>query len=69
LLAYTTPRLGLECGWHGYPGLQFSIADCCFGNLPMAKENFPLVILAIVVLSLMLGIIEFIRHRQQEPIK
>lgn len=34
-----------------------------FGNLPMVKKNFTLVILAIVFISVLPGIIEFLRHR------
>lgn len=35
-----------------------------FGNLPFVKQNFSLVILAIIILSLMPGIIEYWRHRR-----
>ena len=34
-----------------------------FGNIPMVKRNFTLVIVAIIVLSVMPGVIEFLRHR------
>ena len=34
-----------------------------FGNLPTVKENFSLVILAIIVISVLPGVIEFIRQR------
>ncbi|HYQ48643.1 MAG TPA: hypothetical protein VEP69_06220, partial [Thermodesulfovibrionales bacterium] len=34
-----------------------------FGNIPMVKKNFTLVILAIIILSVLPGIIEFARHR------
>lgn len=36
-----------------------------FGNLPMVKKNFTLVILAIVFISVLPGIIEFLRHRMR----
>ena len=36
-----------------------------FGNFPIVKKNFSLVILAIIILSVMPGIIEFIRQRRQ----
>jgi membrane-associated protein len=36
-----------------------------FGNLPFVKEHFSLVIAAIIVISLLPGIIEFLRHRRQ----
>lgn len=35
-----------------------------FGNLPFVKQNFTLVILAIIVLSLMPGVVEYWRHRR-----
>lgn len=34
-----------------------------FGNLPVVKENFSLVILAIVFISILPGIVEYLRHR------
>jgi membrane-associated protein len=34
-----------------------------FGNIPVVKKNFTLVILAIIFLSVLPGIIEFFRHR------
>ena len=34
-----------------------------FGNIPLVKRNFTLVILAIIFLSILPGIIEFARHR------
>ncbi|MEZ5673449.1 MAG: VTT domain-containing protein [Thiotrichaceae bacterium] len=34
-----------------------------FGNLPIVKENFSLVILAIIVISLIPPVIEFLKHR------
>lgn len=38
-----------------------------FGNLPLVKKNFTLVIIIIIVLSIMPGIIEFLRHRRGRP--
>ena len=35
-----------------------------FGNLPFVKQNFTLVILAIIILSIMPGVIEYWRHRR-----
>ncbi len=35
-----------------------------FGNIPVVKQNFSLVIFAIIILSILPGIIEFIRHRE-----
>lgn len=34
-----------------------------FGNIPLVKKNFTLVILVIIFLSILPGVIEFIRHR------
>jgi len=34
-----------------------------FGNIPVVKQNFSLVIFAIIILSILPGIIEFLRHR------
>lgn len=34
-----------------------------FGNIPVVKQNFSIVILAIIFISVMPGIIEFLRHR------
>jgi membrane-associated protein len=36
-----------------------------FGNLPFVKENFTLVILGIIIVSIIPGIIEYWRHRTQ----
>lgn len=40
-----------------------------FGNLPLVKKNFTLVILAIIVISILPGIIEFLRQRKQNSKK
>lgn len=40
-------------------------AGYLFGNLPIVKENFTLVILAIIFISILPGIIEFLRQRYQ----
>ncbi len=34
-----------------------------FGNIPIVKQNFGIVILAIIFISIMPGVIEFLRHR------
>ena len=36
-----------------------------FGNLPFVKKNFSLVVLAIIVISLLPAVIEFLRHRAE----
>ncbi|MCX8028010.1 MAG: DedA family protein [Thermodesulfovibrionales bacterium] len=38
-------------------------AGYLFGNIPIVKNNFSIVILAIIFISILPGIIEFIRHR------
>ena len=41
----------------------FALGGYYFGNIPMIKQNFTLVILTIVVISILPGIIEFFRQR------
>jgi membrane-associated protein len=41
----------------------FVYAGYFFGNIPIVKENFTLVVLAIIFISLLPGIIEFLRAR------
>ena len=36
-----------------------------FGNLPLVKQNFSLVVIAIVFISLLPAVIEYLRHRAQ----
>ena len=38
-------------------------AGYCFGNLPVVKKNFSLVMLAIIVISLLPAGVEYLRHR------
>jgi len=38
-----------------------------FGNIPVVKQNFGLVIIAIIVISLLPGVIEFLRSRAAKP--
>ena len=40
-----------------------TLAGYFFGNLPIVKENFSLVILAIIIISILPGIIEYFRQR------
>jgi membrane-associated protein len=40
-----------------------TLAGYFFGNLPIVKENFSLVILAIIIISILPGIVEYMRHR------
>ena len=46
----------------------FVLGGYFFGGLPIVKQNFTLVILAIIALSIMPGVIEFIRARRQSAI-
>jgi membrane-associated protein len=41
------------------------LAGYYFGNLPLVKQNLTLVILGIIVLSIMPGVIEYLRHRSR----
>lgn len=51
--------LGALC-WVG----SFVYAGYLFGNIPVVKNNFTLVILGIVVVSLLPGVIEYMKHRR-----
>lgn len=44
---------------------SLTYAGYLFGNLPWVKENLTLVILGIIFLSLLPGIIEWLRHRRR----
>lgn len=43
--------------------LSFVTLGYYFGNLPVVQENFKLVILAIIVISVMPGVVEYLRYR------
>jgi membrane-associated protein len=43
------------------------VAGYAFGNIPVVKQNFTLVILAIIFISILPGLIEYLRQRQQQP--
>jgi len=47
--------------------LSFVFAGYYFGNLPFVKKNLTLVILVIIILSIMPGVIEYLRHRRERP--
>ncbi|HSJ13673.1 MAG TPA: DedA family protein [Longimicrobiales bacterium] len=38
-----------------------------FGNIPAVKENFTLMIVAIILVSVMPGVVEYVRHRARNP--
>ena len=40
-------------------------AGYAFGNIPIVKEHFTLVILAIIFISILPGLIEFLRQRSR----
>jgi membrane-associated protein len=42
---------------------SLTFAGYYFGNLPLVKENLTLVIIGIVILSVMPGVIEYLRSR------
>jgi len=42
----------------------FVLGGYFFGNIPLIRHNFSLVIVAIIILSILPGIIEFLRHRK-----
>jgi membrane-associated protein len=41
-----------------------TVSGYLFGNIPIVKQNFTLVILAIVFLSILPGVVEYWRHKQ-----
>jgi membrane-associated protein len=43
--------------------LLFVLGGYFFGNLPIVKRNFTLVIFAIIIISILPAVIEFLRHR------
>ena len=42
------------------------LAGYFFGNIPFVKKNFTMVIFAIIFLSILPGIIEYLRHRKKK---
>jgi len=43
----------------------FIVGGYLFGNIPMVKRNFTLVIMVVIFVSVLPGIIEFVRHRRR----
>lgn len=43
----------------------FSFSGYFFGNIPFIKNNFSFVIIAIILISILPGIIEYLRHRKK----
>jgi membrane-associated protein len=48
---------------------SFTLGGYFFGNLPFVKKNFTLVIVAIIVISVMPTVIEYVRQRRQAKAK
>ncbi len=46
--------------------MSFSLLGYFFGNLPIVKKNFTLVIFAIIIISVMPGVIEYLKHRKEQ---
>jgi membrane-associated protein len=46
---------------------SFTLGGYFFGNIPLVKQNFSLVIVAIIAISLMPAAIEFLRARRGDP--
>jgi membrane-associated protein len=36
-----------------------------FGNLPLVRQNFSAVVLAIIIISILPGVVEFVRERNR----
>lgn len=47
---------------------SFIYGGYLFGNIPIVKQNFTLVILGIIILSIMPGVIEYWRHRSARSV-
>lgn len=43
--------------------LAFVLGGYFFGNIPIVRQNFSLVILAIIIVSILPGVVEYLRHR------
>jgi membrane-associated protein len=45
--------------------VSLAYAGYFFGNLPIVKNNLTLVIIGIIILSIMPGVVEYLRHRSR----
>lgn len=45
---------------------SFVLLGYFFGNLPIVKKNFTFVIIAIIILSMLPGLIEYLKHRSSQ---
>jgi len=43
-----------------------TLAGYYFGNIPVVKNNFTLVIFAIIIISILPGVIEYLRHKKKQ---
>jgi membrane-associated protein len=48
---------------------SFTLLGYFFGNIPIVKRNFTLVIIAIIILSILPSVIEVFRHRRRKRIE
>jgi membrane-associated protein len=53
--------IGGSLAWVGF----FVLGGYFFGNIPFIKQNLTLVMLAIILVSILPGIIGYLRHRFQ----
>jgi membrane-associated protein len=51
-----------NCLWIGF----FTFGGFFFGNLPVVKEHFSIVIVAIIFISVIPGLVEYLKHRKAE---
>jgi membrane-associated protein len=40
-----------------------------FGNIPVVKKNFSIAILAVIAISMLPGVIEYLKHRREQKLK
>ena len=45
--------------------VSLALGGYAFGNIPVVKQNFTLVIFAIIILSILPGVVEFLRQRSR----
>lgn len=45
----------------------FTFGGYFFGNIPFVKNNFSIVIIAIILISLVPAVLEFLKHRKKRP--